>query len=366
MKADPQYLAPVMGAVDALTQLSQAMLDDLDEDHHGFTWWRGYVDDKRLALIAEYLMASVDGIKMSLGDAAFLVDECSQFSFADTKWTRDRVEAVQRMGGGMDTILRALRRSGVDEKRERRIRLAREHVFYHLAQVLDRLAAIIVGVGALNTPILKADWKIIGNEETWKKSQGREKSHWTQPAIGRDRQNWLRTSILKAVDAAGPADWLAWIDGTRNTNAHRAPKIQMHAVTKQTRTEPERLVYLFDRQPKWSMTEAIVGSQSLRLDAVWLLEDPLGLMRGALGATASVAEAVGNLLASLWADRRSDPQLLVQPAGQWPTVLEEPELSFAGFGHPVQITTKGGAFRVSPEQARRLRASGVFSPELWK
>ncbi|SDJ99641.1 hypothetical protein SAMN05428985_102190 [Nocardioides sp. YR527] len=362
--ATPQYLAPVADAVDALNQLHRAMLGDLDDEQHGFTWWRGYIDDKRLALIAEYLIASVDGITSSLEDAAFLVDEFSQYSFADTKWTRDRISAAQQAGGDVGAIFRALHRSGLDEKRDRRMRLAREHLFYHLAQAFDRLAAVVVGVGALRTQILKADWRIIDSDEQWKKCQGTEKNRGAQSAAGREKQDELRRSILDAALVAGPSDWLQWIDGTRNTSAHRAPKMRMIAATKPTKAEPVRLVHLFERQPKWSMTEALVG-KGLGFSSVWLMEDPLGLMRGALEATASVVETAVTSLSVVWADRRSDPQLLVQPGAQWPTVLEEPELNFSGFGHPVQIGLKGGQFRVAPEQGRRMKASGVFSPELW-
>jgi hypothetical protein len=355
----PSYLAPVSPAIDALGTIYQAMLEQLDEDHHGFVWWRGYMDDRRLALIAEYLLASVSGVSESLADAAFLTNELGEQLFADETWTRNRIKHAHEAATSGTSVLKALHRSGNDERRGRRIRLAREHVFYHLAQAFDRLAAVVVGVGALKTAIIRADWRLVANDGLWKRSLG------DQPERGRGAQSELRRAVLEALQSSGPDDWYRWIDATRNTNAHRAPKINMITLSKEPKGSPPRMIHLFERQPTWSMTEAIVGSQGQTLDEVWILKDPLGLVRGALNSTSSVVETVVELLTALWVQRRADPLLLVQPGAQWPKVLEEPLLNFPGYGDPIRLALQGGQFRVSPDTGKRMRASGIFSPELW-
>ena len=57
--------------------------------------------------------------------------------------------------------------------------------------------------------------------------------------------------------------------------------------------------------------------------------------------------------------------MLVQPAGQWSSVLEQPLLKFNGYsGDPVALP-KNGVVRVSPDTGRRMKATGVFDDSFW-
>jgi hypothetical protein len=78
----------------------------------------------------------------------------------------------------------------------------------------------------------------------------------------------------------------------------------------------------------------------------------------------SSVETVVALLTALWDQRRADPLLLVQPGAQWPKVLEEPLLDFPGYGDRIRLALQGGQIRVAPDTGKRMRASGIFSPEL--
>lgn len=142
--------------------------------------------------------------------------------------------------------------------------------------------------------------------------------------------------------------------------------MDMFALSKERRGALPRLVHLFDKQPTWSLTEAMVGNEVLSFNDVWLLEEPLLIIEGLLKSVSDVVEATVSRASALWNRREANPRLLVQPGGQWPRVLEEPQLSFPGYGTPAKLALEGGAIHVAPETARRMKASGVFSREFWE
>ena len=112
------------------------------------------------------------------------------------------------------------------------------------------------------------------------------------------------------------------------------------------------------------MTEELVGSKGESLEDVWLMSEPGPVHAGCLSSTATVVLAAIEALIEAWHLRKDDPLMLVQPAGQWTRVLEEPTLNFHGYGHPLPLP-KAGSVRVSPDTGRRMQASGLFDPGFW-
>jgi hypothetical protein len=352
--AEPPYLKPVSSSVSALGALYRDMLNDLDTDRHGFGWWHGHLDVKRIAIISEYLIASVHGAQMSLGDAAFELAEFNEQVHAHDHWQRKQLATVSP-GAEDDSYLRVLWHDPPADKRDRRIRLHREHFIHHVAQTLDRLAAVVIGVGGLSTDILRADWGVLDRHKP-------KQSH--QPPAGHAEQVALGAAVKEAVRVAGPRDWMDWSIARRNTAAHRAPKMAIVVMTKGSRQESSRLVGVFDRQPEWSETLAFAAGQDDEgLDNTFIIEDPAVLMGGILASLDDLMATVTAQCAELWGRRRDDPTLIVQPGQQWKR-LEVEQLHFDGYGKPMKIIT-GGTARVSPDVARRMSASGLFSKDLW-
>jgi len=103
------------------------MLDDVDTKNYGFGWWQGYMDQRRIALISECLIASVIGVRDAISDAAFCFKEWTEQRYADDTWVRQTLKALGSGASDQD-VLRALHRRGNNKKRETRIKLASEHV----------------------------------------------------------------------------------------------------------------------------------------------------------------------------------------------------------------------------------------------
>lgn len=236
--ADKELEAGVDAAIGAASMLYDEMLADLDTQQYGFGWWHGYMDQRRIALVSEYLISSVTGVREALESASFTFDHWAEQQFADDVWVRKVLGSLGENAAD-ETVLQALRRTGNDQKRDVRIRLAAEHLYYHLAQTFDRLAATAIGVCALNVNILKADWSVISNDDKFKRATG-DRKRGGQPVAGAELQAAARAAMLDFVAAAGPVDWSEWVDGKRNTNAHRAPKIQMIVTNRTSRREPTR------------------------------------------------------------------------------------------------------------------------------
>lgn len=367
MAEDLDCTQKIAAATDVCDRLYATMLEDLDSQSLGFGWWTGQLDAKRVGLISEYLVASVGGVAGSLKDCEFLLDEYRKATFADESWIKQRIREVQQMPGHLpDDFKRAIfTRDDFSSTRSRRIRLAREHTFYHLAQAADRLAAVIIGVGALSTPIIKADWTVVVDDEKWARALGGKSAIRSQSALGRNAQEALRGRTLEAVVAAGPQDWLSWSNAMRNTSSHRAPKLHAMFQRAGKRGEPTGFVELFYRQPSWDMTEALLGGPGESHLEVWLNDEPALLLAGCIASMAQTVEATMTECAALWERRRGTPSLLVQPGGQWPRVLGEAQSSFSGYGHHVAVNTAGAAFHISPDVGHRMRASGLLNSTFW-
>lgn len=351
----PDYVKPVRHSVDQLMALYNEMLDDLDEDRHGFSWWHGHLDVPRIAIMSEYLISSVNGAQQALTDAAFALNEFNEQTFAHDHWQQGRIASVGTAPGD-ESIFRALSLDKAAEKRERRIRLHSEHFFYHVAQSLDRLAAIILGVGALPRSLLRADWGVLTNLSL---KEGR------QPAEGIVAQDELLSQVLATARDAGPQDWLSWTLAERNTNAHRAPRLGFIVMTRGSRQKSSRLVHILHRQPQWSDTEIFAAQRrDQHLSGIFLIEDPADVMTGVLKSLDQTCSAITALLRDFWSRRRASPQLLIQPGSQWPKLNDVP-LQFEGYNAPMPIITEGTA-RVSPDMGKRMKASGLFSNELWE
>jgi hypothetical protein len=180
----------VSGAVHIASVLYDEMVADLDIVNYGFGWWHGYMDARRNALVAEYLIASVVGVRGALESAAFCFETWTEQHHADDVWVRQTLRALDAHASE-EQVLRALHRTGNNRKREVRIRLAGEHLYYHLAQAFDRLSAVVIGICALDTSILKADWSAVTDDGRFRRATS-DRKLGGQPEAGAALQSSVR------------------------------------------------------------------------------------------------------------------------------------------------------------------------------
>jgi hypothetical protein len=331
------------------------MFGDLDEERHGFSWWHGHLDARRIAVMSEYVIASVGGVSTALVDAEFVLEEHRAAVYSHDAAIRLGLNSLGEAALSEDVLKVIYSQDPASQKRVRRARLAAEHTTYHLAQALDRLAAVLVGVSALDTPLLQADWRSASDKNRWKRALG------PQPDSGRLAQRRL----LEAIGGleSEPTDWLPWMDRQRNTLAHRAPRLSMMFQLKGERGRPGGFFEPFFRQPGWSETEMLAANNA-HPEQIWLMEAPNDVLAGLVRSTADLCGQAADLMLGLWMARRSEPDLLIQPGGQWPEVFAQPKLEFPGYGSAVSLA-KADSARVAPETARRMKAAGLFSRTLW-
>ena len=77
-----------------MSALARQMLDDLDPTDGGFGWWAGYMDQRRIALISEYVLSSVNGLSHSLIDASLQAEIYAERRTADDFWLRSVWKSV--------------------------------------------------------------------------------------------------------------------------------------------------------------------------------------------------------------------------------------------------------------------------------
>ena len=226
---------------------------------------------------------------------------------------------------------------------------------------MDRLAACLIGVAALQIDIVGADWSDIERAIKQEEKRGRRAVDGTGPSGRAAQMNLLR--IVEESVSDGPEDWLPWMLDLRNVNAHRAPKMSWLLMTGAGR-KSDGLTTPFYLQPDWPEVESMVHSPAHAKDArhILLLRDPLATMHGFLDQVVQVVARSGAAMLDLWTSRCGEPTLLVQPGSQWKTVMERRQLRFQGFTNDV-LKVHSKAVYMHPDNAKRLQASKVLDAD---
>lgn len=354
--------ASVQPATLAVQRLYDEMDGDLDLENGGFVWWHGYTDAKRVTLISEYMMASLQGVGSGLLAASLQVEIHRQRVTADTHWIQTQWSALSKQVARpeADDFIRVIRRGPRERVRAAEMGQAAEHAFYHLAQVLDRLAACLIGVAGLKADIVGAAWSTV---ERAVRSMGTTSTKilYELDMPGRQAQENLLTGVMRQA-SRGPSDWLPWLLRQRHTLAHRAPKMEWSLLARDRRGGT-KLVTPFPAQPGWSDVEAFVRNNPAEgLADMLLMEDPHETLVEFLKQTTELSVVLLNELLCLWRMRRSDTRLIIQPGEQWPAVMGAVALEFDGFGVAAidVVDGPGSAMYIAPQHGRRFRASKVM------
>jgi hypothetical protein len=299
--------------------LEALILDDfVEHSPYGIGWWAPYPGTSRRILISDQLYACFTSVSANMTEAVLHWLEYQDCAERDSERFAD---IVQIRNGQFDVVLPPPR-NAIEE-------LSREMVVMHIAGMaralsaaLDCLAGAIIGVVAVPISILKAGW---GNLETAfsKISKG------TTP--GEQAQTNFYGKLKDVVGSAGPDGWLNWALDFRNMLVHRGRRLengqfvpkapQLYGPAGELIPRVRRLTYL-PRNPSMSDVEVWRETPKTRLrdplEALVLNEDAAQTLGALLDSTRAMVSETAKLLIDVWKWRRDNPQILLQPAAQWP------------------------------------------------
>ncbi|MFI2841446.1 hypothetical protein [Mycolicibacterium sp. PDY-3] len=341
------YEKRVAGATAPLNQFFGILIDELDEQNGGFSWWNGHSDWKTLTLLSDYLIQSVHGVSESLLLASFAAKTHRESAFGDDFAMRTALRS-----GRMPFPLDAQGR-----RRHLTITQSAESCFFHLGQTLDRLAAAVIIVGGFEfKDVIGADWgHLVELADDVAKGSTKQR---LQPvgSGGRTLQDALVAPVLD-WGTYGPTGWLSWMRDTRNGMTHRAGAKKLAVMT-----DANRQVRLLYRQPRWSELQTLVfGSRPPKkpfFDA-FIMSASEDILDGLCESLAALVAAQTTAMITCWAARAANPQLIVQHGRQWREVEPSDTMSnFPGYGAPVKITP--AQLRLNPASARRWSAARIM------
>jgi len=270
---------------------------------------------------------------------------------------------VQNRDGQFDVVL-PRPRNALEE-------LGREMVVMHIAGMaralsaaLDCLAGAIIGVIAIPTPILTADLGRKIREFFTKIGQGTTDGEKVQADFYR--------KFSEVIASVGPDGWLQWALDFRNMLVHRGrrlesgqfvPKLpQILGPDGDQVLRARRLTYL-PRNPSMSdvevWRETPMTSTRDPLQTLVLAEDAVETLGGLMDSTKAMISETAKLLIDVWKWRRDNPQILTQPAAQWPKgATTAPSSVFQGYA-PRSRDLSSSIVSIHPVVWRRFLAASL-------
>ncbi len=301
-------------------ELEALILDDfVEHSPYGIGWWAPHPGTSRRILNSDQLYACVASVSANMIEAALHWLEYQDFAERDSERFAD---IVQIRDGKFDVVL-PRPRNALEE-------LSREMVVMHVAGItralsaaLDCLAGVIIGVIAIPAPILTADLGRKIREFFTKIGQGTTDGERVQADFYR--------RFSEVIASVGPDGWLQWALDFRNMLVHRGrrlesgqfvPKLpQIYGPDGKPVLRYRRLTYL-PRNPSMSdvevWRETPMTSMRDPLEVLVLAEDATQTLGGLLDSTKAMISETAKLLIDVWKWRRDNPQILTQPAAQWP------------------------------------------------
>jgi hypothetical protein len=367
-----EYEKRVQSATEALDEFASQILDELDIENGGVRWWKDHCDWKRIALISEYLIASTRGAAAALTAASLAADTYRRNAIAESEALARALATVRASNNraSIHDFAAAIPRDSAARRRVRTISSSAEHCLFHLGQVLDRLAAVIIiagGFGVVN--VFRADWKSVTSlGDDLKDGSGARPKAATSLIITRERvqapgspgrevQLKLFETVFSAADH-GATEWLEWTRETRNGMTHRPPIKELNMIT------ADGVVRLLFRHPKWTEVQALAFGDRPRdrsMTGTVLLKPSADVLDGLCSSMTSYASAIMNGVVECWNARKADPTLIIQNASQWQSPEPaDPPSNFPGYGEDIQFVDQADTVVTHPSEARLWQAARVF------
>jgi hypothetical protein len=348
-----------------LRRLDAAIRGDLDFDVFGIGWWR--TDDsetrenrQRRILVSDYLLTALEGVESNLVDLALHFLELQGAWEQESAFIRDSVT----VNAGRPVMKSPQRTRPVHDLPHALVDMHTNGVFRASGSVLDCLAAVVIGVGALETNILRADWGALVRTVLKK----------LPPSTldGPKMQLEMRDELYRLL-GVGTADWDAWSNDYRNMLVHRGQRLVLSWVRPESHVVDGRgvpvvhagLVQLLTRDPDLSEIEAF----ALQDQGLFVLSENARItITGIVKDVEKLVDELASYLIGIWERRRATPTLLPQPVTkQWPTVRRRAQRSFMGY-RPGETAFQPSAMNLNPRVVDRLRAAGLgsdFAEQTW-
>jgi hypothetical protein len=333
-------------------QLETTILDDLrTEPPYGIAWWAPHPGTARRILIADQLYACTHSTAANLIEASLHWLEFLDFAERES----DRLAYAVKIENGEFVVKAPRRQSPFEDVGLELVRLHVAGMVRALAGALDCMAGSIIGVAALPTRILRADFGVVRSmlRKIVEKPSGEGQA--VQAAFG----NKLETVIA----SSGADSWLDWALAFRNMLVHRGRRIEVgQFVPRQPMLygpdgKPVPRVSVINhlpRDPGRSDVEVFLQPT----ESPVLTEDAAQTLRGLLKSTTALVETVAGELLALWKWRRANPDKLNQPAAQWPNGVSTDSISFAGYA-PGSFKYSPSMMMTHPVVVHRMRAAAL-------
>jgi hypothetical protein len=333
-------------------QLETMILENLStRAPYGIAWWAPHPGTSRRILISDHLYACVQSVSSNMIESAIHWLEFGDWS--DRLSDRFANAVVLERG---KLVVKAPRPGNpLEELSLHMMRLHGVGCVRALAGALDCTAGTIIGVLALPTAILRADFSNV---------RGLLKNMVAaDPTDGERLQASFAVELERLISSVGPEGWLDWALAFRNMLVHRGRRIELGQYVPRTpvlygadgQPVPRvRVLTHLPRDPGRSDVEVFLEPSNTPV----LTEDAEQTLDGLLKSTKSLIEGTAQELTEVWNWRRAHPDSLPQPAAQWPKGASTESIGFSGYAP--------GSFKYSPDMMmthpvilQRIRAAAL-------
>ncbi len=317
----------------------------------GVAWWAPHPGTSRRILISDQLCACAQSVSSNMIESAL---HCLEFADSSDRHSDRFVNALRLENGKLD--VKAPRpTSPLEELSSHMMRLHVVGCVRALAGALDCVAGTIIGVLALPTSILMADFR---NARRLLKKMVAATS-----TDGERVQASFTVELERLISSVGPEGWLDWALDFRNMLVHRGRRIELGQYIPRTpvlygpdrRPVPRvRVVNHLPRDPGRSDVEVFLQPSQTPV----LTEDAEQTLGGLLNSTKLLIEGTAQELTEVWSWRRAHPDSLPQPAAQWPNGASSESIGFSGYA-PESIKHSPGMMMTHPIVLQRVRAAAL-------
>ena len=198
------------------SQLETSILDDLSVGPpYGIGWWAPAPGTSRRILISDQLYACTHSTSDNLVEAALHWLEFLDFAERES----DRLAYAVTLENGEFVVKAPRRQSPLEDIGLQFVRLHVAGMVRALAGALDCMAGSIIGVAAVPTRILRADFGVVRSVL---------KKITEKPATeGQTVQASFATKLESLIASNGAEGWLDWALAFRNMLVHRGRRIEI-------------------------------------------------------------------------------------------------------------------------------------------
>jgi hypothetical protein len=326
--------------------------DFVEQAPYGVRWWAPHPGTKRRILISDHLFCCAASVSSNLIEAALHWLEFLHASDQDNALYRDSVT----VDGGLAVYSPPRPRNAFEQLTPDFIRIHEAGLARALSSALDCLGAVVIGVAALPTSILRAG---LNDARRELKRVAAKKGMW------HPQQVELAERFEKAVIDSGPMGWLNWTLDWRNMLVHRGRRTEHGRIVRDTPILFDSSSKEIIRTKRLSQLPRDPGKSDVEVfrdghDKYVLHEDAAVTLLGLKDSTRAFVETLAPHLLELWRWRRKNPSSLNQPKEQWDGGPSDESTGFDGYRQDPQLLESGERYgTIHPILHRRILAAAL-------